>query len=69
MRKDLFLGKSFQVYGPENTDMACEACVYGRGAHAEFCPKRLGPIARALNEAVEEYIAHDSTPLPGGKDS
>lgn len=38
MRKDLFLGKSFQVYGPDSTAMACEACVYGRGAHESWCP-------------------------------
>lgn len=32
-----FLNKRFSVNGPQTTAMACEACVYGRGEHKEFC--------------------------------
>ena len=34
-----YLDKSFTVGQPSTTAMACERCVYGRGEHAEWCPK------------------------------
>jgi hypothetical protein len=38
---------------PYSTAMACEACVFGRGEHAEFCAV---PVVRAwLDNGIREF--------------
>jgi hypothetical protein len=41
-----------------DTGSACEACVFGRGEHAVFCPKRPAPaVAVNLSGAHENPFA------------
>ena len=44
-----------------NPDYCCEACVFGRGEHAEWCPV---PIQNALTHGFAWELARDFLLLP-----
>jgi hypothetical protein len=38
-----------------NPDLCCEACVYGKGKHAEWCPKDPGARQKRMRDLWAEY--------------
>jgi hypothetical protein len=78
----MYQQKSFTVPAAPGKITACEACVYGRGPHAKWCPERTvsahyyftddtgycSICRRTYPEDRIESRRECSGPLPGGKD-
>lgn len=48
----MYLQKSFTVLAAPSKITACEACVYNRGSHADWCPVQMEQIAHALGYRI-----------------